>query len=115
MTRAVDFSRGRNDQKDFDNLMALTGEGQVKQILYGSATIDVGSLSDGAGSTHQVTVTGAALGDIVIVGPPVDAVDMTITAYVQAANTIDIRVQNESGSATDLASGTWRVLVFDVT
>ena len=80
-------------------------------VLRGSTTWNVGSLADGAGETKSLTVTGAEIGDFVLVSAPVDLKDMTVTGYVQAANTVEIRVQNESGNTVDLASGTWRVLV----
>lgn len=76
-----------------------------------TATVDPASLADAAGATTAVTVTGAALGDFVMVAAPYDLVDMTVTAYVQAANAVEIRVQNESGSGANLASGTWRIAV----
>lgn len=76
-----------------------------------TATVDPASLVDGAGATTAVTVTGAALGDFVMVAAPYDLVDMTVTAYVQAANAVEIRVQNESGAIANLASGTWRIAV----
>lgn len=76
----------------------------------GSATWDPGNLADGAGETSSgITVTGAALGDYCMVSAPYDLQDMTATCYVQAANTVEIRLQNESGGTIDLASGTWRV------
>jgi hypothetical protein len=78
-----------------------------------TATVDVTSLIDGAGATASVTVTGAALGDLVLVSFGVDLVDMTVSAYVSAANTVEIRVQNESGSTADLASTTVTVFVID--
>lgn len=116
-TKAIDKSYGHTDQKEFQNLMALTASGQVKAILYGSATKDVGSLADGAGETLSLTVNGVALGDIVMgVSLGVDIVDMSVTAYVVSANTVEVRVQNESGAGpVDLASTTVRVLVADVT
>lgn len=80
-------------------------------VLTGSATWDPGSLVDGAGETKAITVTGAALGDFVLVAAPCDLVDMTVTGYVQAANTVEIRLQNESGGTVDLTSGTWKVKV----
>lgn len=65
-------------------------------------TFDSTSLADGAGATIAVTgVTGAALGDFVIVSASVDLIDLTVTAYVQAANTVEVRVQNEAGAARD--------------
>jgi hypothetical protein len=69
------------------------------------ATLDAGSLVDGAGETETVAVPGVALGDIVLgCSFAVDEVGMSVTAYVSAANVISIRVQNESGSTVDLAS-----------
>lgn len=76
-----------------------------------TATIDPASLADAAGATQAVTVTGAALGDFVLVAAPYDLVDVTVTGYVQAANAVEIRIQNESGAAANLASGTWRIAV----
>jgi hypothetical protein len=81
-------------------------------VLTSSFTYDPGSLADGAGETKVVTVTGAALGDLVLVGVGVDIVDMTVTGYVQAANTVEVRLQNESAAGpVDLASSTWKVMV----
>lgn len=81
------------------------------QELNDSDTWDPGSLADGAGETKVIGVTGAALGDFVMVSAPYDLQDMTVTAYVQAADTVEIRLQNESGGVIDLASGTWNVRV----
>lgn len=80
-------------------------------VLNATTTLDPASLVDGAGATSQVTVTGAALGDYVLVAAPYDLQDLTVTGYVQAANTVEIRIQNESGATVDLASGTWKVKV----
>lgn len=80
-------------------------------VLNATSTIDPASLVDGAGATSTVTVTGAALGDYVLVAAPYDIQDLIVTGYVQAANTVEIRIQNESGATVDLASGTWKVKV----
>lgn len=81
------------------------------KVLNGSATQNPASLADGAGATLSFTVTGAALGDFVMVAAPYDLVDITVTGYVSAADTVEVRIQNESGSTADLASGTWKVKV----
>ena len=84
----------------------------VGEVLTGSATYDAASLVDGAGTTTPVTVTGAALGDFVTgVSLGVDAAGVTVTGYVSAANTVSVRLQNESGGMLDLTSTTLRVLV----
>lgn len=95
---ATDFNR-RSYQDVFDVVAVVT------------ATIDPACLVDGAGATSAVTVTGAALGDLVRVAAPYDLVGLTVTAYVQAANAVAIRIQNESGAVANLASGTWTIVV----
>ena len=81
-------------------------------IIDETKTWDPGSLSTGTGETTNVTVTGAALGDFVMVAPPYDLQDCLLTGYVQATNTVEIRLQNETASSVvNLASGAWRVKV----
>jgi hypothetical protein len=75
------------------------------------ATVDPGNLVDGAGEDDTVTVTGAKVGDIVLVGLGVSAAGITVTAYVSAANTVSIRVQNESGGTLNLASSVCNIVV----
>ncbi len=76
---------------------------------YTAATYDPNNLADGAGETNSFTVLGAALGDIAYATAPYDLQDLILTAYVQSANTVETRLQNESTGAIDLASGTWTV------
>lgn len=82
------------------------------KLLKGSVTWDPASLVDGAGETKAVTVTGAAIGDYVAVAPGVDVQEMLVSATVTAANTVEIRLQNETTGTIDLASSTWYVTVF---
>lgn len=77
-----------------------------------TATLDAGSLVDGAGETDTVAVPGVALGDMVLgCSFAVDEAGMSITAYVSAAGVVSIRVQNESGGTVDLASCKIRLVV----
>ncbi len=87
------------------------GEIFAFNVLNATDTINPASLVDGAGATQAVTVTGAALGDFVMVSAPYDLQDITVTGYVSAADTVEIRIQNESGSTVDLGSGDWKVKV----
>jgi hypothetical protein len=84
------------------------------KVIKTTATINPPSLVDAAGSTQSVTVAGAALGDIVLVGAPYDLQDITVTAYVQAANTVELRFQNEGAATVDLASGVYNIVVLGV-
>tara|TARA_R100000808_G_scaffold24832_1_gene58640 strand:- start:246 stop:953 length:708 start_codon:yes stop_codon:yes gene_type:complete len=81
--------------------------------LRGSATVNVSSLGDGAGESFDITVTGATTGDACLAAPVVDTQELTITAHVRATNTVEVRVQNESGGTVDLASTTWYAYVWD--
>ena len=77
-----------------------------------TATLDSGNLIDQAGANDNVTVPGVALGDMVLgFSFGVDLAGMTVTAYISAADTVTIRVQNESGGTINLASTTIRLVI----
>lgn len=87
---------------------ANCGRGYTMQ---GSVTTDIGSISDGTGSNLDITVTGAAIGDFVQVGCSLDVESLTISAAVRATNTVEVRLQNETGAPVDLASATYTAKV----
>ncbi|MEJ0062413.1 MAG: DUF2793 domain-containing protein [Alphaproteobacteria bacterium] len=81
-------------------------------FLEASSTWDPASMGAGTGQTSSgITVTGAAFGDFARVAAPYDLQGVTATAYVSAANTVVIRLQNGTGGTIDLASGSWKVRV----
>ena len=61
-----------------------------------------------AAETSQVItgVTGAALGDIVLLGVVEDAESGSLTATVNAANSVEIILANATGSTITIAAGT---------
>ena len=80
--------------------------------LEGILSWDPANLADGTGVTSSsVTVTGAAFGHRVEVAAPYDLQGILCTGYVSGADTVKIRLQNETGGAINLASGNWRVIV----
>lgn len=83
--------------------------------LEASTTYNPNSLADGAGETKTITVTGAALGDLVIASFNVALSDVLMTAWVSDADTVSVRFQNESGGVRDLSAGTLRVRVIRMT
>ena len=104
------------NDSDYGQLVnAMTFGGRLRGTFYAEVTYDPSSLPDGTGETKAVTVPGVALGDKAFVVAPYDEQDITVTCYVQGADTVEIRVQNESGSTHNLASGTWKILVWDLT
>jgi len=74
-------------------------------------TWDPAELVDAAGETSSgQTVPGATLGATSIqIVAPYDLQDCTVTGYVQANNTVEARIQNESGGTINFASGTWLI------
>lgn len=80
-------------------------------VLSGSATFNAADLVDGTGELTTITVTGAALGDFVLVSHGVDLAGLVVTGYVSAADTVTVRFQNETGGNVNLASTTLRVRV----
>ena len=82
--------------------------------LSGSATLDFGSTSAGASTDLTITVTGAALSDVVSLGVPNASTlaNGVFTAWVSSSNTITVRFTNTNlVSALDPASGTFKVKV----
>jgi hypothetical protein len=79
-----------------------------------TATVDFASIAaGGVGESAAITVTGAAVGDRVSVGPPatIEAGLAGWSGYVSAANTVKIRIANHTGAAIDPASATWTVAI----
>lgn len=87
--------------------------GTTPTSLSGSATLDFGSTAAGAVSNLTITVTGAAVGDVVSLGAPAIPDKGTYFAYVSATNTVTVRyANNDLTTAKDPASGTFKVKVF---
>lgn len=70
------------------------------------ATVDFASTLDGDEAASDITVTGAELGDIVLIAPGIDVTDMQLTATVTAADTVTAVVSNSTGGTINLASQT---------
>lgn len=62
--------------------------------------------------TRTITVTGAEVGDAVVLGPPSNiAAGLIWEGYVSATNTVTIRLGNCTAAPIDPASATWRATV----
>lgn len=85
-------------------------------LLTGSATYDAPSIAAAAETTTTVTVTGAALGDVVAgLSLGVSQAGLAVTGYVSAADTVTVVLKNGTGAPIDLASTTLRAQVRPVT
>jgi hypothetical protein len=77
-----------------------------------SATLDFPSIATLGSATLTVTVTGAALIDaVVLVAPPALPVGLIAKAYVSAADTITVRMDNLTAGAVDLAALSYLITV----
>jgi len=76
-------------------------------------TFDEDSIASGASSAGDVVVTGAALGDFVLIAARVDLVDIHVQGFVQSANTVTVTATELGlGANTTLnANGTFNGLV----
>lgn len=87
----------------------------MAKVLTGTASINFASTTNGnngAGVPATITVTGAAVGDLVLVSGPTTAANTFFVGQVLSANTVTVRFYNNSGGTIDLASGTYRATVF---
>jgi hypothetical protein len=85
----------------------------VKEVIVHTAPLDLGNAATGSGTfaSSDVTVNGAALGDVVLVSLGVDTVDAVVAGAVTAANTVTVTLLNNTAGAVNLASTTARIVV----
>jgi hypothetical protein len=91
----------------------IVGSGStITKALSASASLDFGSISTASQASLTITVTGAAVGDEVIMAlPAAPAAGLVFNAFVSAANTVTVRASNISGAPVDPAAATYGVIV----
>lgn len=107
---------------DITSLSALTsltvgGGTAIKEIDSGTTSLDPASIAAQTRGSVTFTLTGAAVGDIVIMQPP-SALNTGLAfagAEVTGANTVTVYIVNVTGGAIDDGANTWRYLWFDLT
>lgn len=102
-----------------NGLATLDENGQVEQAqlgLFASAALDFPSVAAAGQQELTITVTGAAVGDAVMLAPPATlTAGLVATARVSAANTVTVRLSNITAGALDPASATWGARVIKST
>ena len=82
------------------------------KLLRATATLDFPSVSAQSTQTLTATVTGAAVGDAVIVcTPAAPNAGIVFGGWVSAADTVSIRASNVTSGSIDPASATYKVIV----
>lgn len=88
------------------------------RILRGTFSMSLTSLAATTSSSFTCTVTGAAVGDSVIVNPgdgfgtsSTAQARLSYVAYVSAANTVTVTVRNASAATAAMTASTWTAIV----
>lgn len=76
-----------------------------------SDTWNPGSIANGAADTKVVAVAGAVLGDYVLCSFSLNLQGLQMTGYVSGGGNVTVILNNATGGAIDLASGTVKVRV----
>lgn len=82
--------------------------------LTAQGTLDFPSTAAQTSADLTIALTGAAVGDVVILGTANASVlaNCSYSAWVSAVNTVTVRLDNYSSSSKDPASGAFRVTIF---
>jgi hypothetical protein len=107
----VDGSIWYRSDNDHEYIMANGVTYQNIIGLVGSATWDIPSLSTLANSSTTIAVTGAVVGDMVVVSPPMPSIGVLVSGEVSSPGTITIRSHNMTSGTIDPPSATYKVKV----
>ena len=73
---------------------------------------DFSSIAAGSQAFVDFTIAGAALGDFVLVSSSSGLLGLSVTANVNATNTVRVLLQNNTAGAIDLGTATWHVRIW---
>lgn len=96
------------------SLSVGSGATTLSRILRGTVAVNPSSVSAGAVSVQSFVLTGAAVGDSVVLNPPPAGLRtglLVMQAQISAANTLSVTFFNPTGGAIDEAAGNWNYLI----
>jgi hypothetical protein len=107
----VDGAKNFNGTNEF-----LTAGGvnyTLAKTLTATSALNFGNTAAQTSADLTIALTGAADGDVVLLGVPIAALnaDSCYTAFVSAANVVTVRFNNYSAGAINPASGTFRISI----
>ncbi len=91
----------------------IVGSGStMTELTAATAALNFGSIATTASADLTITVTGAAVGDFVVMAlPAAPTAGIVFNAFVSAADTVTVRASNITASSVDPASATYGVVV----
>lgn len=96
--------------------LTVGGGTGVKKVLSGTASVDLPNISAAQTGSATFTVTGAAVGDVVVVNPPALTTGLAFAgATVTAANTVTVYATNATGSPINETAKDFTYLWIDLT
>lgn len=87
--------------------MSIGGGTQITKVVKGTISVDAASMLTLAHSILTLTITGAAVGDSVVITPGTAGFEsgiICVGAYVSAADTVKVTMFNCSASTVDAAA-----------
>jgi len=118
LTSGTNLTTPINGAVEFNGTNYFVTTGSTRHILSktltGTGVLNYGSIASLATETLTITVTGAAIGDVVLVGIDNGSKSTGLIfgqPWVSATNTVSVEAYNSTGSAIDPASGTFRASV----
>ncbi len=106
---SVDLGYG-SDVNYWGNGLVLDSARLVPSMLVGTVARTTATINDGADDTKSVTIADSTFGDTCTVNFSVDAIDLTMYAYTQAADTVEVTMHNSAGAGRD-PIGTFEIFV----
>jgi hypothetical protein len=76
-----------------------------------TATVTYTLIGSNLSQDQTVTVSGASINDLVIVGPPNLAAGLNVFGFVSAANTVTLRMDNSTAGGITPGALTFNILV----
>ena len=98
--------------RSLNGFIASPSSTTITKVLSATASLNFPEIAAASQANLTITVTGAAVGDEVIMAlPSGPAAGLVFNAFVSAADTVTIRASNISGSPVDAGAATYGVIV----
>ena len=82
-------------------------------IKTNTASLNFGTVTSGSAATGNITVTGANVNDVVMLGLPVVTTGMIVTGYVSSSNTVTVVCTNCTSGSLTQGTATYRASIIN--